>query len=357
LRVRSVCLASALSLAALALPAAAHADTMIAAESAPSKISTDGARVVWSSFDPATGDYHLMSHDTQGATTALPVAPRKVPFDVDLGYLSEGAEVAVYSRCRREPALIGGTPEVLPLWASARGCDLYRFSFEDNRERKIAAVSTKRASEFLPTVSPARGPIAFARVYERRRGRRGRLPYLYVKRGSHSAQRLPGGPRGKSGLPGPTALDLNGRLLAFEWSWVPRFKGFRDSSVRLDAARGSRRELDSVVTGLTIRHLTSPTVIGKDVYWARVVTADTPATAASEFRRYSAASRKFAAAPAAHFIVSTSFAFDAAYYLTSEEAGGQATLQSSPCGGPPQTHLRLCELVRADPIAFAPIHR
>jgi len=68
-----------------------------------------------------------------------------------------------------------------------------------------------RAAGGLLLPSVANGGLAFARVYERRRGLRGDVPYLYVKKieAQRASQRLPGAIRGRTGLSGPTALDLD----------------------------------------------------------------------------------------------------------------------------------------------------
>ena len=185
MRVRALVFPMMLLLVAIA-PGGAAADTVISQERAPSKVSADLNRVVWSSYDPATGDYSLMSRFASGAVTRLPVAPRKVPFDVDLGFLGEGAEDAAYSRCKLEPRLTGGGSNgLLPNYATGRGCDIYLYDFDAQREAKYAPTAGGNASEFLPSISPA-GRVAFARVYEHRSGRRGTLPYLYAKRGTHT---------------------------------------------------------------------------------------------------------------------------------------------------------------------------
>src|SRR4051812_25840639 len=128
MRMRSLALPLLLFLAFA--PTGATADTVISQERAPSKVSAQLNRVVWSSYDPATGDYSLMSRDILGTFSRLPIAPRKVPFDVDLGLLGEGAEVAAYSRCKLEPHLTGGSSAgLLPNYATGRGCDIYLFDF------------------------------------------------------------------------------------------------------------------------------------------------------------------------------------------------------------------------------------
>jgi hypothetical protein len=84
-------------------------------------------------------------------------------------------------------------------------------------ETLLEGPSTAATTEVLPSIW--RGEVAFVRVYHRREGRRGRLPYLYVRTLDDDAtsRRQPGGARGSSGVPGPMALDLAGSRLAFTW--------------------------------------------------------------------------------------------------------------------------------------------
>jgi hypothetical protein len=299
-----------------------------------------------------------MSRDTTGAITQLPIAPRKVPFDVDLGYLGEGVEVAAYSRCRQEPQIVGGgSGGALPDWATGRGCDIYLFDFEQQREVKYAPTAGGRASEFLPTVSPA-GRIAFARVYEHRHGMRGRLPYLYAKRGSHSLRRLRGGPRGRSGLPGPTSLDLSGRRLAFGWDWAPRHRGIAASTVRVDTVDGSHRTLDRIIGGLNVRTLFSPSIVVRDVLWGRtVVPEDRPPR--SDFRYHKGSIVTLALTAAAPLVLVSTAGVPARggiYYITSRSApsppvpGGAPGCGSSPPGQSP--YPATCTVGRTGPVAF-----
>ena len=132
-----------------------------------------------------------------------------MPFDVDLGPDTEGRTVATYSRCRKEPprrAPITGNILAIQLyaWSKARGCDIYMFAFETGAEVRVRYASTRGASEFLPTVWTDR--IAFARVFERRRGRAGQRAYLYVRPNSLMASN---GPRGRSSAcpPAPARAD------------------------------------------------------------------------------------------------------------------------------------------------------
>ena len=135
----------------------AAADTVISVEPAAPKLSAAAGVLAWSNFDQATGAWFLAIR--RGTLVQrLPVAPRAVPFDVDLGHDARGHLIAVYSRCDREP----GFPP------TGRGCDLYRYDLDAGLERRLAGASTDVASEYLPSLDGGR--VAFARVYERRAG-------------------------------------------------------------------------------------------------------------------------------------------------------------------------------------------
>lgn len=230
-----------LVLAASALPAApSQADETIASLTRPTSVSALDGRVVWSEYDAAQRMYFLTQH-MNGVTARLPIRSRAVPFDVDLGPDAEGRTVATYSRCRHEPPARdrrtgNAIARQMFQWSRARGCDIYMFAFETGAEVRVRYVSTRGASEFLPSVWTDR--IAFARVFERRRGRAGKRAYLYVRPNSLMAsngprgrsERMPAGARARGSFcsgrpsrcrvivePGPTALDLRTRRLAFSW--------------------------------------------------------------------------------------------------------------------------------------------
>jgi hypothetical protein len=63
--------------------------------------------------------------------------------------------------------------------------------------------------------------VAFARTYEGRRGRRGRLTYVYSRPlAGGRARRERGGPHGVRGVGGPLALDMQAGRLALTWEWL-----------------------------------------------------------------------------------------------------------------------------------------
>lgn len=200
----------------------ASAQTNIASLQRSAPVTSHGTWVAWSQYDPRTERFRLMRR-SGGETVPLPVAGRRVPFDIDLGPDERTGVAAVYSRCRIEPNL--GDPRVrqwaagTPQWSTGRGCDLYKFTFATGRETRIGGASTAGASEFLPTIW--KGHVAFARVYTRRAGAAGARAYLYHRSisGRGRSSGLPEPPRAERGRvePGPSAMDLSGRRLGLAW--------------------------------------------------------------------------------------------------------------------------------------------
>jgi hypothetical protein len=212
---------------ALLLPAsAAHAEQVLATVSQPTLVNGYGGRLVWSdSVGPKR--YQLMTY-ANGVTSRVAIRTRGVPFDVDVGPGPGGNVAAVYSRCSREP-LPGFESQQMPFYFTGRHCRLFEYDFGAHRERQIAGTHAAGASEYLPSIWHSR--VAFARVYQQRRGLAHYKPYLYLKRlGRGASVLLRGGPRGKYinafsptdvGGPGPIALDLRGTRLAYAWGYVP----------------------------------------------------------------------------------------------------------------------------------------
>src|SRR5690349_7695776 len=103
------------TLAALAVPAAAHAETIATPGSATSVREFQGT-IVFSQFDRATNQYFLtVRRAGAAAAERLPVAPSGRPFNADIGPDSSGRPELIYQRCSPPP----GVPT---------GCDLFVFS-------------------------------------------------------------------------------------------------------------------------------------------------------------------------------------------------------------------------------------
>jgi hypothetical protein len=304
-----------------------------------------GARVVWSSFDPGTATYRLMTRFA-GVTSVVPVAPRKAPFDVDLGPNRSGDTVAAYARCHTDPAL-----NTVPIrQATARGCDLYEFNFATGREARLAAPSTRSASEVLPSMW--RNEVAFVRIYERRKGRAGALPHLYVRRltGRGPARRQRSGPRGNFGAPQLGSLDLSGAWLAFQWSYVKVGDGH--SEIRLDrVGRGQRRLASQVTThgGIVNRNSISPTIAGGYVYWARMCWGD---QTLSRYLRYRIDTRRLQKAAAPDSLVSLAQDGRASYYSRALGFVGDPPFCASEVSALPGTFPPACEIAQGGQIAF-----
>lgn len=237
--------------------------------------------LAWSSFDASTGAWFLTIR-RDGVAQRVPIAPRAVPFDVDLGHDAAGRLVAAYSRCDRE----SGFPP------SGRGCDLYTYDLSAGRERRLAGASTDVASEFLPSLDGGR--VAFARVYERRTGAAGRRTHLFVRRLDAGSEReLPGGLRNPDPRTGPSGLDLGGRRLAFSWD-VHGPAGIQfpygASEIRVDELDGGQTLVQrDAGGGLSNAAPLSPALVGGELrYGDSFLSEGTPGV--SDLRSYDLAS-------------------------------------------------------------------
>ena len=241
----------------------ADPDAELARAARPAPAAAYAGNAAFSAYDAASGVYRLMLRRRDGSTDALPVAPRGVPFDVDLGPGPDGHLTAAYSRCRTEPRTESLDGMVLP-W-TGRGCDLYRYDVGARRETLLRGASTEQASEFLPSIWG--GEVAFARVYERRPGRRGDLPYLYVRPLAGGAStRLAGGSRGVDGGPGPRAIDHYGRRIAFTWD-LRTADGYA-SELRLDTQGAGHERLAAVASAAGRARLLAPSFEQGILSWA-----------------------------------------------------------------------------------------
>jgi len=350
-------LSSLLALAALGAAAApAHAaDEVLAHVDRPTPIAAYGGRVAWSARTPDGRAFRLMTW-SGGVVSEVPVAPRKVPFDVDLGPAPDGSVVAVYSRCATE-GVAGGFESASYL--AGRGCDIYRYDFAGGHESKIEEVSSPTASEVWPTYWKQR--VAFARVYDNKRS----YPYIY-ENGLGDAQgsiRMPGGQRNtcaRNGRGGrtvctddtrsqPLELELYGRRLAFAWKYTDLAPGFA-YDLRLDDVQSHdgdpRRLVHQSGGGLTEIILGWPGFEGGQIFWSASCFGD---PGGCPHRRVLARSQYTGPlAPATvdpvDFVVSADR--DAGFtYLVRDTFGGGG----SECRGDPDVPGGTCEVVRTQP--------
>jgi hypothetical protein len=208
--------------------APAHAN-LIGTEQRATPLSAFRGMAVWSTYVQRANAYRLRFY-ANGVTRTLRVPAREVPFDADLGRDRRGRTVITYSRCRREPE--GGIAQrITPSRVTGGGCDIYEYRLSSSRERRLATVSTRHASEYLPTMYGR--TLVFVRRHPKRPGAAGRRPHLrrfdLVTRREHA---LPGGTIGfygnagtraapqPVGGPGPGLLDLRNRRLIVGWEFV-----------------------------------------------------------------------------------------------------------------------------------------
>jgi hypothetical protein len=374
-------------LAALLLAAPARADTTIAQVLRPTPIVAGAGTLLWSTYNSATGTYALTARRNPGeGISTVPIAPRSVPFDASL-WVQEGEFAALYSRCAVEPK---PNFQGLPRWATGRGCDIYAYDFNTGKETKVSAVDTKGASEFLPAVWP--GAIAFFRVYERRKGVRGALPYLYAvgnldlfgpppapgEGSTTRPKRLPVGTTRLCSTVGKPkrrechkARDVTANSLAFRGSsaFVWEYQGFGEGptyELRLDPfsfTPGWRtRRVRSVLlerggTGLSADIFLSPT-LARDgwLYYAETCGGDpSPCGRRERYHRYRLATggRQEAWAPSSLL----SFAHDPfarrngeSFYVRAP--AGLFTTPGNACVGDPDLPGQKCRIVQVSPIRF-----
>lgn len=208
-------------------PAAAQqvpAETVLDTVNASTPVSAYGGVAVWSSFDSASKSYRLRVY-RDGRVSDVPVAPRRSPFDADVGPDRGGHPVIVYSRCRKdEPG--GLNFNGLPEWAFARGCDVHRFRLTDGTDHVLAVARSTVRSEVTPSIWGRW--LAYFAIGEPRHGRRSVAPRLYLADllGSRRTRSFPGGGGKKLDRfggklidgPSPTSLDLMGTTMLYGWS-------------------------------------------------------------------------------------------------------------------------------------------
>lgn len=333
-----------LLLALAALTAApARADTSISQLAGPTPVRALGSLAVWSAYD-ASGSAYRLTLRRNGAVETLPVAPRRVPFDADLGTDAQGAPVLVYSRCTRDGPV-------------ARGCDLYALPLSGAAgERPIAGANTAR-EETHPTLWAGR--LGWARSAGRNRTR------IYSR--ALSAPRTVRSHPEAGVLPRRTCetvgnrcvpvrevtvtqLELSGRWLALTSTFAaPSASGIHQGSLRLaDLRTGRVREIAFQVSGLSGQSLIGPSFAGGRLGWYLSCLGD-PAGCASGRGgpwRYDLRTRRYQHVTDARVAHGFALLRGDRAYLARSATRNRCT---EPPGEPVATG---CELVLAGPLAF-----
>jgi len=341
----AACLAA---VAVLVPAAAAHAQSQpIATLDRATPVAAYNGRLAWSVLDRASGNFALVTR-AGGVTQAVPVGPRRVPFDVDLGPGPDGGTVAVYSRCDRDPPVGAGFG--VTLYNRGVGCDIFLFDFATGAERRLANASSPTATEFFPTIW--RNTLAFGRTYDNKRA----FPYIYTRpvNGTATSTRQPGGARnaclrnrntGRTScspetVSRPIALELWGRRLAFAWTFSGLREGL-DTEIRLDTIGGGHTLVaHQSGGGLTQVQLGWPAFQDGRVYWSAACFGD-PGGCPGRFglRRYRITTRETDTAPGPAPTLAHERDAGTTYLLTDaapgtdclgdpEVAGGTCALQS-----------------------------
>lgn len=262
---------------ALAGPGTAIAQTpaaqTVSGVGPPTPIAAWNGRLVWSRPN-GKGGFQLVQQVAGGAVQVLPVAPRGVPFDVDLGPTSSGNVFAVYSRCHIEPSWPGQMQ--MPAYETGTGCDIYRLDLSSNTEVRFTAVNASNASEYWP--SYWKGTIAYGRAYESNPS--AGLLYSKVVASNAPSQREGLGPRGL-GAYTPQQIELFGTHLGFGWKYqanastpsTPRAPSY---ALWLDTLGTSGRQLDSFTkAGTSTTMIGWPAFPGNgDINWLRSCDGD-----------------------------------------------------------------------------------
>jgi hypothetical protein len=343
-------LTAALAAACLLAPAGAAAqDELVVRLDRETAIAAHGGVLAYSRRDPSSGAFRLMLR-SGAVTEPASIAPRAVPFDVDLGPTRTGSVAAVYSRCARE---VGGS-SAEPLYGRGRGCDLFRYDLDTRVERRLTAASSPDGNEFWPTLW--RDRIAFARTYDDKPD----YPYLYTRpaEGGGRSERLPGGQRNecvrdrRSGrlecsddtLSRPIALDLYGRRLGFAWTFSGLAEGL-DTEIRSDTIGGGHERVAAQNGGgLSSARLGWPAFAAGRLYFSQECSGEeSGCNGRNGLRRYAYATGDLDRAPGPRAIIAHERDVTTTYLLVD-------SLLGTSCQGDPAVPGGTCELRALRPV-------
>lgn len=283
-------------------PVPAHADTPVRVADVDEvlPLRTWAGTTVTSVRDAAAGGYRLALLHTDGAIEPLPVAPRTVPFDADVGPGPDGAPVVVYSRCEREPDRAA---------AEARGCALQLLDLTRRVERRLAETDSPAASEMQPTIW--RDRVAWVRIEDDAADTRPRV-YTRSLRSAPAtrSRRLPALPTCRRPEVGgarcaPTTgrvdeLELYGRWLAQNQTYFYEGSGglCGRREVRLTTLDGRVRKVADTVCGLAGQTHTGVSFQAGRLLWTRTCPGDDGGcTTTGGVWRYDLRSGAYALAP------------------------------------------------------------
>ena len=196
--------------------AVASTRALVPLTDAAQQLTAYGGYVVFSQSDAAQTSWHLMVWHA-GKISALPVAPRSIPFDADAGPDAQGRPAVVYSRCTSEPIPFSKDTSSYPSgyppmdWAQASGCRIFELSLLEGGERRATGIAAHGASDSTPSIW--NGAIAFQRNAATAVPRTAKL---FLWRAGRPLRRLAGGSRGEVGA-FVVSMDLGAHELAFDW--------------------------------------------------------------------------------------------------------------------------------------------
>ena len=249
-------------------------------------ISAGSGWLIWS-VPAAAGDWALEAyHD--GALTAIRVASRPQPFDVNVGTDAHGSPVATFSRCTRTPKMesvgtevTGGTEPAGGSMLRSRsgvGCRLRVYELSSNHESALPIPRPAGASDTTPSMW--RGNVAFARIAPAHGGISQIM--LWSPRHPYTLRVLPGGAippdcAGKIRCHGEPvyrevqALDLDADVVTFTWAIkAPTEIGHGGWEVRVDDLADARGNLAAsgfiaeacMGGGIELERLEAPIAVG-----------------------------------------------------------------------------------------------
>jgi hypothetical protein len=316
-------LAAAATAVGLAAPARAQAPLQLPG---PTTVSAYRGTIAFSELSPASHRWSLMLR-TGDTVTAANVAPRSVPFDVDLGPDAHGRTVAVYSRCATEPTPIP-TTGAIAYPSRARGCRVYLYDPAAGTERR-------RASGYLPAIW--KGRIVLARgdrdaaLYALASGRARRLDdggRLFCRTHNRECER--------GSAVRYTGVDLAGSRVAVarELEGIGEFP----ATQMVLTGRGRRPVVvEARANGLSFRAMRFPTLDAGRLYYAEACAGD-PASCLRLFRRYSIATGTLASAPSPSlYLVGFSQSGPDAHYVQAAADYGANSFENACQGEPPDT--------------------